>query len=286
MEKGFVLFNCSHHERRPRGPRAAFRLLGGFSSPEEAKQHCQSLADDCDVLLAGIGAAFALTRSRDVDEPKHLQLLLETHTRRLRDHEREFVGNVSEQRTGEAGKASAAAPDGPAAALAGQEAAVGGSEAPARVARASEVRFQNYAVLSVIHDYDEACTDRQQPAVVVWGLYDTEDAAKEAIRKKHAAAVKDLHLEVCSLYEWLHPTEVQKSLDELEEEFRDETLTQIIAKRKAERQSVKAFRDLCGDRPAPMLDLSAPEVRRVGDAVPGSIAELSEGSVAVPPACQ
>jgi hypothetical protein len=33
---------------------------------------------------------------------------------------------------------------------------------------------------------------------------------------------------------------------------------------------VKAFRDLCGDKEAPMVDLSQPDSRRVGGAMPGS----------------
>jgi hypothetical protein len=276
MENGVLLFNCSHHERRPQGPRAAFRLLGAFASEAEAKEHCRGLPGDCDVLLARLGAAFALTRSREKDEAAHLQALLQVHTRRLRDHEREFTENVAEQRTGEARGLAAADLEGGAGG-GGQEA----RGAPLRIPRAAEVRFQNYAVLSVLHDFDEPCGDRQEPAAVVWGVYDTEDGAKEAIRKKHAAFVKDLHLEVCSLYEWLHPTEVGKALDELEEEFRDETLTKIIAQRKQERQSVKAFRELCGEKPAPLLDLSGPEVRRSGEALPGSIAELSEGATEV-----
>ena len=278
MEKGFVLFNCSHHDRRPRGARAAFRLLGAFASADEARTHCRNLPDDCDVLLSSIGAAFALTRSREKDEAKHLQALLSVHTRRLRDHEREFAGNVAEQRTGEVhgGLAASPGPDGD-----NPVSHPTGVETPARLARTAEVRFQNYAVLSVLHDFDEPSTELQEPAIVVWGIYDSEDGAKEAIRKKHALAVKDLHLEVCSLYEWLHPTEVGKSLDELEEEFRDETLTKIIAQRKQERQSVKAFRDLCGEKEAPMLDLSKPESRRVGGELPGNISELSEGCIEV-----
>jgi hypothetical protein len=276
MEKGALLFNCSHHERRPQGPRAAFRLLGGFASEREAREHSRSLPADCDVLLASIGAAFALTRSREKDEAKHLQALLQVHNRRLRDHEREFTENVAEQKTGEASALPGGEP-------ASQERTEEEQRIPERIPRASEVRFQNYAVLSVMHDFDEACSDLQEPAVVVWGIYDTEDGAKEAIRKKHAAFVKDLHLEVCSLYEWLHPTEVTKSLDELEEEFRDETLTKIIAQRKQERQSVKAFRDLCGEKTAPLLDLSGAEVRRSGEALPCNIAELSEGATEVAP---
>ena len=279
MEKGFVLFNCSHHQRRPRGPRAAFRLLGAFASAEEARRHAaEALPADCDLLLAGLGAAFALTRDRDADQQRHLQALLSVHQRRLKDHEREFQENVSEQRTGEASGGAAAGPGGDPAEACGEAV-----EEPQRIARSGEVRLQNFAVLSVLHDHDEPHEELQEPAVVVWGVYDTENEAKEAIRARHALSVKDLHLEVCALYEWLHPTEVHKALDHLEEEFRDETLTQIIRQRKQERRSVKAFRDLCGDKEAPMVDLSQPDSRRVGGAMPGSVHELSEGATLLPP---
>lgn len=274
MERGFVLFNASHHERRPRGARAAFRLLGCFPDLAAARAHVGLLPDDCDLLVAEVGRAFALTRALPQDEGAHLQRLLAAHTRRLKDHEREFLGNVAEQRTGEV-------PERPAA-VGGGCSAAGELAAPSKVAREAELRYQNVAVLSVLHDSEEADCDRQEPAVVVWGVYDTEEGAKEAIRKRHAAAVKDLHLEVCAMYEWLHPTEVAKHLDELEEEFRDETLTSIISQRKQERRSVKAFRDLCGDKEAPMVDLSGPESRRLGFEGASSIAALSEGSELLP----
>jgi hypothetical protein len=84
------------------------------------------------------------------------------------------------------------------------------------------------------------------------------------------------------MYEWLHPTEVAKHLDDVDEEFRDETLTSIIAQRKQERRSVKAFRDLCGENEPPMVDLSQPESKRVGFEAASHMAALSEGSHVVP----
>ena len=274
MERGFVLFNASHHERRPKCARAAFRLLGSFPDLQAVKQHAALLPNDCDLLVAELGRAFALTRALPQDEAAHLQRLLATHTRRLKDHEQEFLGNVAEQKTGQV-------PERPlASGCTGAETSL---EAPIKIARQAELRYQNVAVLSVLHDSDEPDSDRQEPAVVVWGIYDTEEGAKEAIKKRHAAAVKDLHLEVCAMYEWLHPTEVAKHLDDVEEEFRDEMLTNIISQRKQERRSVKAFRDLCGENGAPMLDLSGPESRRVGFEDATSLAALSEGSQVLPP---
>ena len=275
MERGLVLFNASHHERRPGGVRAAFRLLGAFSDLQAVKQHAALLPDDCDLLVAEMGRAFALTRALPQDEAAHLQRLLAAHTRRLKDHEREFLGNVAEQKTGQVPERLRAS------GTAGVETSL---EAPMKIARQAELRCQNIAVLSVIHDSDEPDGDRQEPAVVVWGIYDNEEGAKEAIKKRHAAAVKDLHLEVCAMYEWLHPTEVAKHLDDIEEEFRDETLTSIISQRKQERRAVKEFRDLCGEHEAPMFDLSGPEGRRVGFEDATQLAALSEGSHLLPPA--
>lgn len=268
-----MLFNASHHERRPKGVRAAFRLLGGFPDVQAVKQHAALLPDDCDLLVAELGRAFALTRALPTDEGAHLQQLLAMHNRRLKDHEREFLGNVAEQKTGEV-------PQRPAAS--GGAEVETSLEAPVKIARQAELRCQNVAVLSVLHDSDEPDGDKQEPAVVVWGIYDTEEGAKDAIKKRHSTTVKDLHLEVCAMYEWLHPTEVAKHLDELEEEFRDETLTSIISQRKQERRSVKAFRDLCGDKGAPMVDLSGPESRRLGFEDASSLAALSEGSEMLP----
>lgn len=272
MEQGFVLFNASHHERRPRGPRAALRLLGGFSEAAVAKEHAQQLPQDCDLLLAPIGKAFALTKSLPQDEGAHLRRLLAAHLQRLREHEREFAGNVAEQTTGQVGNG------GGAAAAEGETDPAPPAAVPERISRQSEVRLQNFAVLSVLPDGDEPSTDQQEPGVVVWGVYDTEAAAKDAIRQRLSSSVKDLHLEVVAMYEWLHPTEVSKHLDELEEEFRDETLTSIIAQRKEERRKVRDFRELCGEAGAPMVDLSQPEPRRVGFDQPTRLEELSQGS--------
>jgi hypothetical protein len=271
MEAGWLLFNAAHHERRPQASRAAFRLLGCFSDASAAKDHAASMPRDCDLLLASMGVAFALTRSLVPDEGEHCQRLLDAHARRLKNHEEEFIINVAKQKTGEVSgdrEVEAGPPPPP----------MGATPQPDKIPRHLELRHQNFAVLSVVHDTEEAASDMQEPAVIVWGIYDTEDAAKEAIRKKHSLQIRDLNLDVCSMYEWLQPTEVSNHLDEVEEEFRDETLTSIIAQRKNETRSVKAFRALCGEHGAPLVDFSQEQVRRSGFEQVSSLGELSEGA--------
>jgi len=267
---GYVLVNIAHHNRRPRAPRAALRVLGSFPNLDDLKMHVRnSLADDVDMHAAPLGKFFCLMRDPERDEAAHARAVQQLYLRRLREHEEEFRENVAAQRTG--ALSEPAAPGAPAAALLP-------AEPPSAVGRAAELRLQNFAVLSVMQDHGEPEAERQQPCVVVWGVYDTEEQAKAAIKKQLSQTVTDLHLEVVQLYEWLHPTEVEKHLQELPEEFRDEKLTELMQRRKDEARHVETFRQSCGDREAPLLDFSQPEVRRSGAEAPGEL--VAAGRVA------
>jgi len=262
----YVLVNIAHSARRPSAPRAAFRILGLFSSADEASMHARNLlVSDVDMHLAEVGKFFALMREAEQDEGKHLRSVYEAYKQRLKSHEEDFRENVEQQRTGQVSDLSL-----PTSAEADVSRLFSG-DAPSAVPRGAELRLQNFAVVSVMQDHQEPDPDRQQPCVVVWGAYDTEEQAKEAVRKQLSLTVTDLHLEVVQLYEWLHPTEVGKHLDELVEEFRDEKLTEIISTRKEEARKVKAFRQSCGDREAPLIDFTQPEVRVSGPEVPGEL---------------
>lgn len=223
--------------------------------------HAQNLlTPDVDMHLAEVGKFFALMREPEQDEAKHLRAVHEAYRRRLKSHEEDFRENVAQQRTGEVSGTPTTSPE----RTEEMPSRLLGSSCPSIVPRGAELRLQNFAVISVMQDHVELDEDRQQPCVVIWGAYDTEDLAKEAVRKQLAPVVTDLHLEVVQLYEWLHPTEVSKHLDELPEEFRDEKLTEIINTRKEEARKVKAFRQSCGEREAPLIDFSGPEVRVSG----------------------
>jgi hypothetical protein len=270
---GYVLVNIAHHHRRPSAPRAAFRILGLFASPDEVRLHVQNLlTPDVDMHMVEVGRFFALMRDADQAEGAHLRRVQEHYNQRLREHADDFRENVNLRRTGAAGAGGGGATDTEAAErppLASLDAS-----RPSAVPRGAELRLQNFAVVSVMQDEAEPLRERQEPCVVVWGTYDTEEQAKAGIKAQHALLVTDLHLEVVQLYEWLHPTEVAEHLDELPEEFRDEKLTELIRSRKAEARKVRAYRQSCGDREPPLIDLSQPCVRISGPEAAGELAEL------------
>jgi len=201
-------------------------------------------------------------------ERAQLAKLQEHHRRRLQAHEEEFRENVCKQQTGATSEAAAAAAP-------VVEAAEG---APQTVPRGAEVRSQSVAVISVLLDAD-AALELAQPGVVVWGIYESEEAAKTAITRRLSLTVTDLHLEVVQLYEWLCPAEAQRNLDEIDEVFRDETLTEIIRQRKNEKRHVKAFRNMCGERAPPLIDVSAPAVRCEGELL-GELVPLADAGAA------
>lgn len=266
-----MLFNAAHQRRRPQAGQASFRLLGAFADEASLHQHVAAvpLPADVDLLAVRIGEFFVIMREVGSQEERaQLARLQGLHRERLQAHAEEFRENVCKQQTGAVAE-EAAAP----AELAATPAAAG--DAPQVVPRNAEVRNQVVAVISVLLDADVALAEAQ-PGVVVWGIYESEEAAKTAITRRHALTVTDMHLEVVQLYEWLCPAEVQRNLDDIEEVFRDETLTELIRQRKNEKRNVKAFRNMCGERAAPLIDVSAPEIRCEGEAL-GELEERPSG---------
>lgn len=278
MTEGYVLLNIAHHERRPSAPRASFRLLGVFANLADVHTHVNNLLTvDVDMHVAPVGKFFALMRRAEQDEAAHVYRVRELYSQRLKSHEAEFRENVACQKTGAVSSVAeplSVAPDTDAAATAAP-AALHPAAMPAAVPRAAELRLQNFAVVSVIPDYSDSRLDYQQPGVVVWGVYDTEEQAKAAVKTKHAIEVTDLHLEITQLYEWLCPTEVDKNLDEVPEEYRDPQLTALIQHRKDEKRQVKAYRASCGDREPPLIDVSGPQVRTSGAETCGDLTMLA-----------
>jgi len=261
MESGLVLFNAAHRGRRPKAGQASFRILGAFADEASLRAHVASasLPTDVDVLASRLGEFFVIMQEvGSQDERVQLERLRRLHKDRLLAHAEEFRENVCNQQTG------AVTADAPSDAQTALSDGTPDAEMPQTVPRNAEVRNQTVAVISVLLDPD-ASLDAAQPGVVVWGVYDSEEAAKAAITRRLSLDVTDMHLEVVQLYEWLCPGEVQRNLDEIEEVFRDETLTELIKQRKSEKRHVKAFRNMCGERAPPLIDVSAPEVRCEGE---------------------
>lgn len=245
-----VLLNLAHQNRRPRCNRAAFRVLGVFSTSEEARHHAENLPKDASLHLLPLNTWTPIMRDEEaVNAMEHLQALGEHHRDRIREHAEEFEANVAQRRTGSVREASVAP--------APQEPAHQGSPVSS-IPITAEVRMQRFAVVSVIQDEREDNPDDQQPALLVWDAVETEQEARDIVKDRIARTVQDVHLDVVAMYEWLFPTALD--LSKVKEEYRDEKLDQLMRHRKEEHLRVAEFRDLCEKRgqTAPVIDVSKP----------------------------
>ena len=272
MEK-YVLLNLAHSGRCPRRPEgAAARILGVFTSFESLRKHTlEHYADTVDVLSIPLRKWAAVLTKTDSgrDELQHLDLLGKRNREAAARHEAEFRENVQLQRTGEVRRApepcaAASGAPPPRGSGTGRGTEDGGdnrgslTEAPS-VPRAAELRQQSFAVISILPDTSRDDAADQEPALLVWDVYETEEAARGAIKDSLAVVARDVHLDVVVMYEWLPLTGL--SMADVAEEFRDESLSQIIQTRKSEGKRVDEYRTLCeqrGQEPS-VLDITAAE---------------------------
>lgn len=244
-----VLLNVAHLHRSPRRQEgAAVRILGVFPNLASLQQHAlEHHSTGLDVIAIPLQkwAAIMQHTQGTADQMEHLAMLSRAYKERERLHEEEFRSNVSAQRTG------AVRRSGGTNGRAGEtDGGTGGTdecfqEAPV-VARTAELRGQQYAVISILPDVAEEQEELQQPGLLVWEAFDTEDQAREHIKNHLAMVARDVHLDTVAMYEWLPLTGLD--LSQIKEEFRDSSLTDIIQARKDESRQVEQYRSLCEQR--------------------------------------
>jgi hypothetical protein len=243
-----ALLNIAHLYRSPkRQEGAAIRILGIFDSAVSLQQHALKhyASSGLDIIAIPLQkwAAVLQHTQGTTDELAHLEALSRAYKERERQHEEEFRNNVSTQRTGDVQRA-----------LPNPEAKTAkcaeGDEAPP-VSRDAELRRQKYAIISILPDVAEEKEHLQEPGIIVWDVFDTEEEAREHIKDRLATTARDVHLDTVAMYEWLPLTGLD--LTQIKEEFRDSSLTNIIQARKDESRQVEQYRTLCeqrGQKPA------------------------------------
>lgn len=272
VDQRVVLLNLAHEARSPqRREGAAARILGIFQDLESLKRHAQQhYSGGVDVIAIPVRKWAAVLRSTlGGDEIKHLEALGAAYKAREKRHEEEFRTNVSEQRTGAVHRSGAEElGDSPASesALAMPD-ELQRVEAPG-VPRDAELRLQRYAVISVLPDVEEDEIRKQEPALLVWDAFDSEDEAREKIKNELSVAARDVHLDTVTMYEWIPLTGID--ISRMKEEFRDESLTDIIQARKDESRQVENYRTLCEQRGQTpnILDLGAQSQAEAKGALP------------------
>lgn len=269
-----VLLNLAHTERSPlRSEGAAVRILGIFPNIDELTRHAhQYYSGGVDVIAIPLRKwAAVLKRTEGGDEIEHLKRLGSAYKAREKRHEEEFRSNVSEQRTGAVSRSDAVGnTENSSLESAGQRV-----EAPA-VCRQAELRLQRYAVISVLPDVEEEDIAKQEPALLVWDAFDSENEARERIKSELSVVARDVHLDTVTMYEWIPITGVDVA--QIKEEFRDESLTDIIQARKDESRQVENYRTLCEQRGQTpnILDLGAEPCGSAEHALPPPPLEQQE----------
>ena len=130
------------------------------------------------------------------------------------------------------------------------------------VSRNADVRNQAVAVVSIIEDTTAPVlngVEDPEPIVIVWGCFKDEAQAKHYIYNTASKYVRDVMLDVVNMYEWVFPTELSKRVDELDEEFRNPSLSKVMKSRKAQKKSVLSYSEWCaqeGQEPS-SLEISA-----------------------------
>lgn len=255
MAAKVVLLNIAHIHRCPkRSQGAAVRILGIFSNVEELKRHAARYYDaELDVMAISLRkwSAILQTADNEVDQIEHLNRLSRAYKDREKRHEDEFRENVSEKRTGSVNQKPTLSSNSPP-----QEEGHALQEAP-NVPRDAELRMQTVAIISILPDVEVEDESQQQPGLIVWGAYDSEEQGREHIKNELALIARDVHLDTVAMYEWIPLTGIDTS--SIREEFRDESLTDIIQARKDESLHVEQYKVLCEQRGQTpnVLELSA-----------------------------
>jgi len=229
----YALINIGHTNRNPRHTRACFRILGFFDSIESAQSAEKDI--DVDVFVVPVEKWILLAKTKDVDEMQTLNDLGRNYQLRLKEHDTEFQSNRAEQKTGLTTKRLEAA-----GTL--SDTSIGGKVNT--VPRLSEIRLQNYAVVSTINDFSNANVSEQQPAVLLWSAFDQETEARDYIKKQLSVSVKDVSLDVVALYEWLSVPSFEEA-SKITEEWRDEKLNEIMNSKKTAATVVSAYENEC-----------------------------------------
>lgn len=277
-QNSVVLLNIAHTDRCPkRVEGAAIRILGVFLSVEHLQMHASKYyTADLDLIAIPLRKWVAILQSCSSDiELQHLEKLGLNYKAKEARHEEEFRENVTQRRTGkvkpvpqkfETGILPAVTPDGL-------------QEAP-DVPREAELRLQSVAIISILPDIETSDTAEQQPGLLVWGAYETVEAAREHIKTELALIARDVHLDTVSMYEWIPLTNID--LQHIREEFRDDSLTDIMQARKEENIQVEQYKELCkqrGQEPnvlditTPHQELSLPDPLERQTAIPNLLSE-------------
>ena len=275
-EQQVVLLNITHRQQIPKSKIPGFRVCGAFKDLEKLKRHALNSGGPAayggsNLIKADVHKKFLICSSLEKQQNASYVLgkieeLAKKYTQTLKFHADEFKENKENRQQGKTGlsqseKVKKISSRKQLLDKKFEDDKEKGTET-GEVSRVAEVRNQSVAVVTIMSDTTATVlngAEDPEPIVIVWGCFENEAQAKHYIYNTASKFVKDVMLDVVNMYEWVFPTEIEKRVDELTEEFRNPSLNKVMNSRKAQKKSVMSYSDWCkqeGQEPA-MLEISA-----------------------------
>jgi len=273
--QNIYIMNIAHRQQRPVSKLPAFRICGGFRDVDKLKRHLKSCGGDQAYGGAAIHGAPAhkkilLCSSIDKQQdPSYSNYVMEKiedissrYLKKIDFHNREFQENKNEHRMGKTGQSKNTNKTSSRKVLLDKkfkELEKKGEET-GEVSRIAEVRNQKVAVVTIMDDLTPVAQkglEDPEPIIIIWGCFESELKAKHYILNTAQEKIKDVSLDVVNMYEWIFPTEID--CEQVEEQYRDQTLDKVMKARKNQKNAVLSFEDWCKNegKEAPALEISA-----------------------------
>jgi len=115
-----------------------------------------------------------------------------------------------------------------------------------KIPRVFDLRGQTYAVVSVVADYETKTHEDpfgEQPGVIVWAAFDTEEEALKYNKNVAAKKLRDHDLAIVSMYEWLYPHMMNS--DRVNQLYRNEELNNIMKHARTSSAQVGDYEERC-----------------------------------------
>ena len=271
----FVLLNKCHIMQRPRAKCAGFRILGFFTTREDAINHLKLLPNDCNVHIAPRMSWVLLPKTIERDKDvkyvhEKLEQIRKLHIDERRKADEDFKANVEKKQTGKIGlslekqkqKQNSRAKK--TKRYAGRKRALDvvtkqiqdavlndSSKSVQKIPRNAELRRQTCAIVAIWKDYTESAmklTDEPEPAILFIDAFDDDKAAQKHIESTLSADITMLDLDVVDMYEFVFPEYMSADkLPQGSEVWRNSEQTMVMQQHRGEQQSINK---LLKDNPA------------------------------------
>ena len=255
QSQNYVVYNLANRQQNPKCASAGYRILGLFSTLDQAKSYTKRNFIDPDINIF-VSATHQLgpicesehDQNNAVYRQNVIEAITKIYTDKIELHRQEFEQNVREQKTGVVGQSELAK-----AMKAKEEKKEGAKEEskegtirePQPLTSQCQLLNQNYSVVIHLLDNRES-VGKKEPLFSVLASFGNVADASEYARTTATKQYPKCAIDVVDNYQWLFPMSV--SPEEILEEYGCSQLNDIMAGRKQNIRSCQEYeRSRAGD---------------------------------------